>query len=206
MIQSARKKPQISPSILGELLTSATRERLLTLFLTHPTGEYYVRELHRRTGFSLRALQHELARLERLGLLVTRRQGREKYYRANERHPLFPDLKRIVYKTAGLGDVLREALAGIAGVGAAFIYGSVAKGGERVTSDIDLMVIGSPNPDRLHDALKKAEKALGRDVNVVTMGTDEWKERRRTRDAFVYDLLRSEKILLIGNERTLRRT
>ncbi|MBI2246687.1 MAG: nucleotidyltransferase domain-containing protein [Armatimonadetes bacterium] len=206
MIQSARKKPQISPSILGELLTSATRERLLTLFLTHPTREYYVRELHRRTGFSLRALQHELARLERLGLLVTRRQGREKYYRANERHPLFPDLKRIVYKTAGLGDVLREALAGIAGVGAAFIYGSVAKGSERVTSDIDLMVIGSPNPDRLHDALKKAEKALGRDVNVVTMGTDEWKERRRTRDAFVYDLLRSEKILLIGNERTLRRT
>lgn len=206
MIQSARKKPQISPSILGELLTSATRERLLTLFLTHPTGEYYVRELHRRTGFSLRALQHELARLERLGLLVTRRQGREKYYRANERHPLFPDLKRIVYKTAGLGDVLREALAGIEGVGAAFIYGSVAKGSEGVTSDIDLMVIGSPNPDRLHDALKKAEKALGRDVNVVTMGTDEWKERRRTRDAFVHDLLRSEKILLIGNERTLRRT
>lgn len=206
MIQSARKKPQISPSILGELLTSATRERLLTLFLTHPTREYYVRELHRRTGFSLRALQHELARLERLDLLVTRRQGREKYYRANERHPLFPDLKRIVYKTAGLGDVIREALAGIEGVGAAFIYGSVAKGSERVTSDIDLMVIGSPNPDHLHDALKKAEKALGRDVNVVTMGTDEWKERRRTRDAFVYDLLRSEKILLIGNERTLRRT
>lgn len=97
-------------SVLAELLTSGTRARLLTLFLTHPTEEYYLRELARRTGQSLRAVQHELPRLERLGLLTVRRRGRQKLYRANEEHPLFPELKRIVYKTAALGDALREAI------------------------------------------------------------------------------------------------
>ncbi|MDQ7859886.1 MAG: nucleotidyltransferase domain-containing protein [Armatimonadota bacterium] len=186
------------------LLTSSTRARLLTLFLTHPTEEYYLRELSRRTGQSLRAVQHELPRLERLGLLVVRRRGRQKLYRANEGHPLFPDLKRIVYKTAALGDALREVLAGIGGIEAAFVYGSVAKGSERAGSDVDLLVIGEPDPDLLHQAVRKAEETLGREVSLATMSPEEWRSRRASRDAFVAELLKSEKIFLIGDERALR--
>ncbi len=190
---------------LNELLTSTTRARLLTILLTHPS-EYYLRELHRKTGQSLRAVQHELARLERIGLVVTRRQGRQKYYRANEHHPLFADLKRIVYKTAGLGDALREALSDVAGVAAAFLYGSVAKGGERAASDVDLMVIGTPDPERLHRVLHEAEEQLGREISLVTMGLDEWRQRRAAGDGFVEELMRSRKIFLVGDESALRGT
>jgi predicted nucleotidyltransferase len=186
------------------LLTSSTRARLLTLFLTHPTEEYYLRELSRRTGQSLRAVQHELPRLERLGLLIVHQRGRQKLYRANEQHPLFPELKRIVYKTAKLGDVLREAIEGIEGVEAAFVYGSVAKGRERPGSDVDLMVIGKPDPDLLHQAVRKAEETLGREVSLATMSPEEWQSRHASRDAFVTELLKSEKIILIGDERALR--
>jgi predicted nucleotidyltransferase len=192
-------------SILGELFTSVTRARLLTLFLTHPTEEYYLRELARRSGQSLRAVQHELPRLERLELVLVRRRGRQKYYRANEQHPLFPELKRIVYKTAGLGDALKDAIAGIEGIDAAFIYGSVAKGGERSASDIDLMVVGDLDSEELHRAIRKAEKTLGREVSLVTMGPDEWRSRLASRDAFVEDLLKTDKIFLTGDERALRR-
>lgn len=191
---------------LNELLTSTTRARLLTILLTHPSQEYYLRELHRKSGQSLRAVQHELARLERIGLVVTRRQGRQKYYRANERHPLFADLKRIVYKTAGLGDALREALSEVAGAAAAFLYGSVAKGDERAASDVDLMVIGTPDPEHLHRVLQKAEEQLGREISLVTMGLDEWRQRRAAGDGFVAELMRSRKIFLVGDERALRGT
>jgi len=205
MVRSAKPlRPLIERSELDVLLTSSTRARLLTLFLTHPTEEYYLRELSRRTGQSLRAVQHELPRLERLGLLLVRRRGRQRLYRANEEHPLFPDLKRIVYKTAALGDVLREALAGVMGIEAAFVYGSVAKGRERSGSDVDLLVIGKPDPDLLHQAVRKAEETLGREVNLATMSPEEWRSRRASRDAFVAELLKSEKIFLIGDERALR--
>jgi predicted nucleotidyltransferase len=149
-------------------------------------------------------VQHELARLERLGLVVTRRHGRQKYYRANEKHPLYPDLKRIVYKTAGLGDALRQALDDVPGIRAAFIHGSLAKGGERATSDVDLMIVGAPDSDRLASALKKAEEGLGREISLVTMGSDEWRERLAKRDAFVVELTRSDKIFLVGDDGTLR--
>lgn len=201
----ARAVSSLPPSILGELFTSVTRARLLTLFLTHPTEEYYLRELSRRIGQSLRAVQHELPRLERLELVLVRRRGRQKYYRANEQHPLFPELKRIVYKTAGLGDVLRDALAGIEDIDAAFVYGSVAKGGERSGSDIDLMVVGNMDSDVLYRAIRNAEKLLGREVSLATMGPDEWRSRLASRDAFVADLLKTDKIILAGDERALQR-
>jgi len=45
--------------------------------------------------------RYELGRLEKLGVLLARKGGREKYYRINNRHPLFPDFTQMVHKTAG---------------------------------------------------------------------------------------------------------
>lgn len=203
MPRQGSDRAKIRHSLLDELLTSGTRAKLLTLFLTHPTQEYYLRELPRLTGQSLRAVQHELARLERTELVLSNWRGRQKFYRANEGHPIFPDLKRIIYKTVGLGDAFREALTGVAGVEAAFIYGSVAKGSERSTSDIDLLVLGSPDPSRLEEALRGAEQELGREVSLTTMSRSEWNERRASGDSFVAELLKSEKIILLGDEQTI---
>jgi predicted nucleotidyltransferase len=131
------------------------------------------------------------------------RRGRQKFYRANVQHPLFPELKRIVYKTAALGDVLRDALVEIPGIRAAFIYGSVAKGAEGAASDVDLMVLGETDPSLLDRALRGAEETLGREVTLRVMRTDEWAARIRKRDAFLMELLSSPKIFLIGDDRAL---
>lgn len=191
-------------SVLGQLLSSGTRAKLLTLFLTHPQEEFYLRQLQRRSGQSLRAVQHELARLERMDIVSIRRQGRQKFYRANAEHPLFPDLKRIIYKTSALGDKLREALGTLERVDAAFVYGSVAKGSERGTSDVDLMILGTPDPEGLTRALQDVEKELGREVSLTSMSAREWHERLASRDAFVTQLVESEKIFVIGDEQSLR--
>ncbi len=155
---------------LQTLLGSRTRAALLTLFCTRPAEQFYSRKLARDMGFALASVQQELVRMERLDLVTTERRGKEKLYRVNEQHPFFPELKRLVYKSTALGDTLREALAEVGGVEAAFIYGSVVKGGERPTSDIDLFVLGKPDQTRLAAALREAEGHLGREVSLVIMG------------------------------------
>ncbi len=79
------------------------------------------------------AVQRELARLEAAGLVTTSRVGRQKHYQANERAPVFSELRGIVLKTSGLGDVLRDALSPFHGdIRAAFVFGSIAKGSDSV--------------------------------------------------------------------------
>lgn len=192
------------PSLVDRLLGSSTRVRLLTVLLTNPGQEFYLRELQRRIGVSPRAAHYELANLEWMDLLTSRRRGRERFYMANTEHPIYQELKQIIYKTVGLGEVLRAALGGLSGVEAAFIYGSVAKGTERVTSDIDLIVLGDPDQERLDKALRDAEAALKREVNLTKMSSKEWRSRLAAGDSFVTNLKKSKKIMLIGNERSLR--
>lgn len=191
--------------LLEDLLGSKARARLLDVFVTHPAEEFYARQLSRQTRLSETAVRYALLRLERLGLVKSQRQGKEKLYRVNDRHPLFPELKQMVYKTAGLGEALRKALGDVPEVVSAFIYGSVAKGRERAVSDIDLFVLGDPDPDRLSSALQHAEDRLGREINVVTMTVGEWRTRRATRDSFIVEVLRSPRIFLIGDEHNLPR-
>ncbi|HEX3965845.1 MAG TPA: nucleotidyltransferase domain-containing protein [Trebonia sp.] len=63
---------------------------------------------------------------------------------------------------------------------AAYIYGSWAarhagQPGQRPVGDIDLLVLGTPDRDQLHDALSTAEQRLGRPVE-STIRDSTWLE------------------------------
>ena len=89
------------------------------------------------------AVQRELARLAEAGLLVRTRVGSQVHFQANAASPVFGELKTLMVKTAGVGDVLREALAGLADrITLAFVYGSLARGEGKANSDVDVMIIG----------------------------------------------------------------
>ena len=115
---------------------------------------------------------------------------------------MFAELRVMVLKTSGLGDVLRNALAPLSGdIRAAFVYGSVAKREDTATSDIDLMVIS----DRLtyadlFAALEDATGRLGRNVNPTVYTPPELARRIRQGNAFVRRVLSRPKIWLIGGE------
>jgi len=191
--------------VLEGLFGSKSRARLLTVFVSHPAEEFYAQRLTTMTRLAESSVRYELGRLQKLGVLVARRAGREKYFRINDRHPLLPELKQMVYKTAGLGETIRQAVDGMPNVHAAFIFGSVAKGGEQATSDIDLFILGRPDQTRLAAVLSEAEGRLGREINLVTMAPDEWRRRRNAGEGFIDELLRSPKIFLVGDEQSLRR-
>src|ERR1700689_460966 len=93
-----------------DALLPKTRQGILAALLMQPEKAWYVSELARRMGVPSSSLQRELQNLAAAGILKTHRQGRMVYYQANAGSPLFPDLHGLLLKTAGLVEVLAEAL------------------------------------------------------------------------------------------------
>jgi len=190
--------------VLKELITSRVRVKLLTLFLTNPDTEYYLKGLVRELGENNNAIRRELNRLTRIGLLCTRRQGNLKYYQVNKECPIYPELKSVVFKTTGMGQTLKDNLTELGQIDQAFIYGSVAKGDEGAHSDIDLLIVGEVELSRLRQLLRDLERRLGREINETVYGKGEFIQRQLEGDAFLLRVLSGPRIVLIGEGNALQ--
>ena len=84
--------------MLEQLFTSRTRVSLLKLFLLHPEREIHVREICRSTGSNINAVRRELANLEEMGLLRSRRAGNALFYTVNIAFPIYQELVNIFLK------------------------------------------------------------------------------------------------------------
>ncbi len=177
---------------------SKIRQDLLTLFFTNPSKRYYLRELERMLGYSAGSIRRELLRFQKDDLFNTQRVGNLLYYSLNTKHPLFKELKSIVSKTVGVEGSLKKVLSSIKDIKIAFIYGSFAMRRERVTSDIDLMIIGNPDISLLNEKIAELEKKLKREINPTIYSLKEYKSKKKAKSGFILDLLKNPKIMLIG--------
>ena len=192
-----------STSALDALLPK-TRQGILAATLVQPEKAWYVSELARRMGVPSSSLQRELQELTEAGILKSHRQGRMVYYQANVDSPLFPDLRGLLLKTAGLVDVLRDALRPLAArITLAFVYGSIASGQERSESDIDLMVIGSVSPADLALPLRRAREQLGREINPTVYSVAEFSRKQASKDPFLSQVLASPRLNVLGSDNDL---
>lgn len=180
------------------------RAEVLRLLFGDPSRELHLRELTRQSGLGLGTVQGELEKLSKADLVTSRRDGNRRYYRANSSHPLFTDLQQLVLKTAGLRDVLVDALRGLKGIDVAFVFGSLAGGTGKAASDVDLFVVGEVGLRNLAPALRRSAEILGREINPVTMDSSEFRKRRK-KDPFVLDLLGKEKLFVKGDNDELER-
>jgi predicted nucleotidyltransferase len=191
--------------VLQALFSSRVRVKLLTHFFTHPDGRFYARELARRMDEHYNAVWQELGNLERLGLLICDQDANIKYYRLNPDFPLYPELKRIILKTTGLGQALRDALAHLGRVELAFVYGSVAASGEDTLSDVDLMLVGEVDLLELSTLISQLEDQLRREINYLVLTPAELSQRLADGEPFIQNVLVEPKVMLIGEEDALRR-
>jgi predicted nucleotidyltransferase len=167
---------------------SKIRRDLLRRLIDDPDRRLHLRELARGAGTSAGTAARELARLEAAGLLTREAEGNQVYFQANQRSPLYQPVRDLVRRTIGAAEVLRRHLAGLAAVESAVIFGSYATGTMQPTSDIDLLVIGTPDRDALTDRLERASRELGRPVNEVVMTVEERAERNARGDGFMSSL------------------
>jgi uncharacterized protein len=186
-------------SVLAEILSSRVKAEIFRLLFGLSAKELHLRELERQSGMAVGTVRQELQRLVRLELVAARRDSNRVYYRANQEHPLYPEIHSLVLKTAGLADVLREAL-GQEEILVAFVFGSVARRAERAQSDVDLMVIGPIGLRQLSGRLSAVSAQLGRVVNPHVMTAEEFRRRKAKRDHFLTRVLESPQIFVIGGK------
>jgi DNA-binding transcriptional ArsR family regulator len=182
-----------------DALLPKTRQGILAATLVQPEKAWYAAELAHRLGVPSSSLQRELHDLSEAGILKTSRQGRMVYYQANRDSPVFPDLRGLLLKTAGLVDVLAQALKPVAAkVATAFIYGSIAAGSEESDSDIDLMVVGRMSPEDLALPLRRARESLGREINPTVYTPAEFGRKHAANDPFLKEVLDQPRLVVLG--------
>ena len=184
---------------IASALFGTVRQRVLALLFGHTDQAYYLRQITRAVDAGHGAVQRELKQLVDSGLLTRTRRGNQVFYQANQQSPVFAELRGLIIKTAGLADVLREALADLADrIDVAFVYGSIAEGTDQASSDVDVIIIGTLKMMDLVTRLRAVENQLSREVNPVIMSVQELRQRRDEGEHFVETVMSGPKIFLVG--------
>jgi len=187
-------------------LFGKARQALLSLVFARADEAHLQEALIKQAALGRGAVQRELEFLARAGVVRRMLRGRQVYFQANPDCPIYPELRGLIIKTAGVADALRAALAPLAGrIRAAFIYGSIARGTERRASDVDIMVIGDVSFAETAEALGRAQEAIGREINPSVYPLREFRAKLAAKHHFLRSVLKGEKIFLIGDERELAR-
>jgi uncharacterized protein len=191
---------------LPDLLGSKLRAKVLGWLFTHTDERFFVRQLTALLNLDSTNLSRELARLEKMGLLISSASGKQKYYQANPKSPVFNELHSLMIKTAGIADILRSVLEpAVKQIDLAFVFGSIASRMEERASDIDVMIIGDISFGDLVSLFSPAEKILGREINPVVYPSQEFQNKVKSDHHFVNSVLEEEKIFLIGDDNELNR-
>ena len=196
----------MNENLLCSGLFGKTRQAVLALLYGRADKSFYTKQILDAVKIGRGTVQRELKNLTDTGIIVREVQGRQVYYRANEKCPIFNELKSIVRKTFGVADLIRQSLATSADkIRVAFIFGSVARSADDRRSDIDLMVVGRISFGDVVSLLTPAEEELGREINPVVYPIAEFRKRVKDDHYFVKTVLEEEKIFVIGDEDELRK-
>lgn len=189
--------------MLQSLIASKTRQTLLKAFFEAPDTELYTRQLAGKYHISVGTLHRELKKLSSSGILQSRKIGNIKLFSLNKQNPIYEEIKNIISKTEGVIKFIKDAISGIKGIKAAFIYGSFAKGDERQDSDVDIFLIGEVDEDKLIIRISNLEKKLFREVNYTRYAESEYKNEKKKKNSFILEVIKGEKIFIKGNENDL---
>lgn len=184
-----------------DALFPRTRQGILAAILLQPGRGWFLTDLARHLKAPPSSLQRELARLVGAEILGRRREGNLVYYRANQDNPLFPELRGLLLKTAGLRDQVRHALEPFEKqITAAFVFGSFASARESSESDVDVFVLGGVLLSDLSPALGDLEERLGRPVNAMIYSPAEVAAKARAGHRLLGRVLEGRKLFVIGTE------
>jgi hypothetical protein len=169
--------PAKAPPLLP-IFRSRLQGELLSLILPEPERQWTVDELAERTGEPYPTVATEVRRLQQADILTTAAAGRTKLLSANRASPYLRPLAQLATMAFGPRTVIAEEFADVRGIDAIYIYGSWAARyvGEAGPSprDIDVLLLGQPNRDDVFDAATRAQRRLGREVNVIQRTQHQW--------------------------------
>lgn len=181
------------------LISSRIRIKILRIFALQPENAYNINELSRLTGFSPRGVQKELKNLLSGGILRKEVTGNQHRYQLDPNCPIYLEIKKIIVKTVGIAEVIKNALNPIKkDIKYAFVFGSFVSGDFGNDSDVDLFIITELSGLKLSELLSDVQSKTGRSLNVAQFTLDEFNRRKARNDHFLTRVLGGPKIEIIG--------
>ena len=149
--------------MLGNLITSKTRLRLLVKFFINVSNEGYLRGLASEMNESTNAIRKELNNLTDAGYLIRQENNQKITYKANQHNPFFILLQQIVRKYVGLDTIIEMVLERMGAVNRVFIIGDYVTGVD--SGRIEVVLEGADlNEDYIMQLSDKIEKEIQKKV------------------------------------------
>ena len=149
--------------MLGELITSKTRLRLLIKFFVSQANRGYLNGLATEMGESTNAIRKELNHLHDAGYLQKEKSNNKIQYKANTKHPMFSVLQKVILKHLGLEDAVEIVLERMGDVEQIILIGDYAKGID--SGKIEIIIVGQDlNTSYVRNLEEKIEKLISRKV------------------------------------------
>ncbi len=173
---------------LDELIHGRVAVRVLRMLCLFPTKEFTGRELAREADVPPSNVGNELRRLREHGLVQRRTAGRAHLWKLVPGHALVPELRGLFDAELRLREQLRAeivaGLRGVPGIERAILFGSVTRGDERPTSDVDLLIITrderskSALAEHLGDLRQSVQRRFGNRLQIIPYTLKEWRSRK----------------------------
>ena len=158
------KNHSIPIDLLGPLITSKTRLKLLLRFFLNHNLSGYLQGLSKELDENTNSIRVELNRLEQAGILSSELEGRRKLYRVNEQHPLTENLTNIVRKVTGVDALIDRVVGRLPELEQVWICGKLAQG---LQSDrIDCVLVGEDLDEvYIKELCSRMEELTGKTIN-----------------------------------------
>lgn len=161
--------------MIDSLITNKTRIKLLLRFFLSTGAKSYLRGLEGEFGESTNAIRLELNRFEEAGLLVSSMEKNKKMYQANQKHPLYEEIRSIVRKSMGLDQLIEKVVTKLGNVSRAYLTGQLARGLE--VSEINFVLVGDKIDETfLNELIEKVEELIKRKVKCLILRCNEEKD------------------------------
>lgn len=186
--------------MIEQLFGSKTRVKLLQLFLANPGRSFYVRELTRKIDEQINSVRRELSNLQGIGIVRSDNVNNKLYYEVNQGYKHFKALQSIFsvelpqqdISTASQGDLLKRLQ--VVGSFDIVITTGVLIGFEG--ADIDLVLVGSSNKQKLEKLMKTIEMEEGSAIRYTVIPESEFKYRLDIKDRFISTILSGRHTIL----------
>lgn len=89
----------IKKLMLDVFITSRVRRKIIVVYAKYPDFKTHVRGLAKLIKEDAGNIQRELKRLEKIGFLISEKQGNTKIYHTNKHFAIFKELQSIVLKS-----------------------------------------------------------------------------------------------------------
>lgn len=163
--------------MLSGIITSKLKIKMLMRFFLNPESETYLRELSNEFEVSSNAVRTELNNFSHSGLITSKKDGKKVLYRANKKHPLFPELGSMARKVLGVDQVIESIISRLGNLEEAYLLDDYAVGKD--TGIIDLLLVGEIDSFHLHDLSKKTERYLKRKIRHLVLTESEFQDFKK---------------------------